>query len=125
VIEAGRGKQGRRVAKGYFGRPQLLDSLYIGSNSKPNRSETAISDSDSCSVAVRADLPRQDNKNTSAVSGDVAVSCYDSDLTHVQAYLEVRESPNSDEEEPEDPPVPVWMQQVEQKMKEDRAAKKS
>jgi len=82
VLDPARGKHGRRVTRGYFGRPHLLDVLY-----EPHSNDlTAASQHDpemaSCELAVRPDMTHQDAENNVSNFDDLAVSCEQHEASH-------------------------------------------
>lgn len=108
VLEPGRGKNGRRVVRGFFNRPHLLDILYAPPHSSNTHSTLTVNLPESSSeLAVRADIAEQEAENEGAKNSDFAVSSEGLTTT-----------PHAETPEPEEEPdieIPdIWLRAFEQ-----------
>ncbi len=101
VLDPGRSNRSRRVARGYFGRPHLLDVLYVVHSSHTADPHTAPTqqgtDDDCCAPAVWADSGDGDAENNTSENDDPAV-CGVEDNTTRSAH----------DEEADEPELPRW-----------------
>jgi DNA segregation ATPase FtsK/SpoIIIE-like protein len=82
VLEPGRGKYARRVARGYFGRPHLLDVLYGANSNDLTAPEQQETEKDCSYLAVRPDLSHQSEEKLLLEDSDLAVSSLGEQASH-------------------------------------------